>query len=162
MSHVLSTVPVWQPVLASALPGSSGAGELVPEERELVERRAAALGLQAVRWPPHGPFDSRVAMLAATFAAQAGRVVAFSLAAFRQAFAAGRDLSVIDNVLIAAAACELHPRAVLKGIESRSVGERLRGATEEAAAHGVRAVPTLRLGTRLFPGEGGVEAAAEG
>ncbi len=94
------------------------------------------------------------------------RVVAFSLAAFRQAFAAGRDLSVPDNVLIAAAACELHPRAVLKGIESRSVHERLSVATEEAATRGVRRVPTVRLGTRLFEGEQRVEdaarAAAEG
>ena len=99
-------------------------------------------------------------MLAATFAQQAGRVVAFSLAAFRQAFAAGRDLGVADNVLIAAAACELHPRAVLKAIESRSVRERLRLATAEAGARGVRAVPTLRLGKHLLAGERGVEEAA--
>ena len=55
------------------------------------------------------------AMRAAVFAQQTGRVVAFSLAAFRQAFAGGRDLTDTDNVLLAAAACELHPRAVLKG-----------------------------------------------
>jgi len=166
VSHVLAVPPIWQPVLASELPESPGARALEPEERELVERRAAALGLQTVRWPPAGSLDSRVAMLAATFAQQAGRVVAFSLAAFRQAFAAGRDLSVPDNVLIAAAACELHPRAVLKGIESRSVHERLSVATEEAATRGVRRVPTVRLGTRLFEGEQRVEdaarAAAEG
>ena len=51
------------------------------------------------------------AMRAATFAAQIGKAASFSLAAFRQAFAAGRDLSDPDNVLLAAAACELHPRA---------------------------------------------------
>ena len=57
-------------------------------------------------------------MRAATFAQKSGRAVAFSLAAFRQAFAGGRDLAETDNVLIAAAACELHPNAVLKAIES--------------------------------------------
>ena len=130
------------------------------DERELVERRAAALELLAVRWPARDPLDSHVAMLAATFAQQAGRVVAFSLAAFRQAFAAGRDIGDADNVLIAAAACELHPRAVLKAIESRSVRERLRMAIAEASASGVRTVPTLRIGERLLAGEQRLEEAA--
>ena len=58
-------------------------------------------------------------MRAATFAKQTGRTVSFSLAAFRQAFAAGRDLTEPDNVLIAAAACELHPRALLKAVATR-------------------------------------------
>jgi predicted DsbA family dithiol-disulfide isomerase len=82
-------------------------------------------------------------MLAATFAKGAGRGVAFSLAAFRQAFNAGRDLSEVDNVLIAAAACELHPRAVLKGIESARVAEALDEATARARALGVTEVPAL-------------------
>ena len=51
-------------------------------------------------------------MRVATFAKQTGRTIAFSLAAFRQQFAAGKDLSDPDNVMIAAAACELHPRAL--------------------------------------------------
>src|SRR4051794_39735565 len=71
---------------------------------EDVERRAAALGLMALRWPEPFPADTEWAMLAATYAKQIGRGVAFSLAAFRQAFAAGRDLSERDSVLIAAAA----------------------------------------------------------
>ena len=62
-------------------------------------------------WPEPFPSDSEWAMLVATYAKQIGRAVAFSLAAFRQAFAAGRDLSERDNVLIAAAACEMHPLA---------------------------------------------------
>ena len=99
-------------------------------------------------------------MRAATFAQQAGRAVAFSLAAFRQAFCAGRDLGQIDSVLIAAAACELHPNAVGKGIESRSVKERLRAATEEAAARGVIGVPTVAVGDRLFWGDDRLEEAA--
>ena len=58
-------------------------------------------------------------MLVATYAKQTGRVVAYSLAAFRQAFAAGRDLGERDTVLIAAAAAEMHPAAVIKGAELR-------------------------------------------
>ena len=125
--------PEWVPV---HMPG----GDV---DRVEVGARAAELGQPEVRWPEVFPFDSRPAMLAATFAAQSGRGVAFSLAAMRQAFLGGRDLSVIDNVLIAAAACELHPRAVLKGIESRSVAEALDAAGDRARALGVLAVPAV-------------------
>jgi len=96
------------------------------------ERRARAQGLQEVRWPREVPFDSDFAMRAATFARGAGKTVAFALAAFRQAYCAGRDLSEPDNVMIAAAACEIHPRALLKGAELRSTREALERATAEA------------------------------
>ena len=63
-------------------------------------------------------------MHAATYAKQIGRTVPFALAAFRQAFAGGRALDA-DTVLIAAAACEMHPAAVLKAIDLRSVRDEL-------------------------------------
>ena len=139
---VLGTVPEWQPVL--------GAREDV--DRTAVEEAARAQGLPAPRWPEPFPFDSELAMRAATFAKQTGRAVAFSLAAMRQAFAAGRDLSDPDNVLIAAAACELHPRAVLKGVETRAVRDALVTATH--------ALPALRVGGELFTGPQAPEDAA--
>lgn len=145
--------PVWQPVhMPPPEPGE--------DERRHVERRAGDLGLLAVRWPERWPEDTGVAMRAATFAKQTGRAVAFALAAFRQAFAAGRDLGELDNVLIAAAACELHPRAVTAGIETRGVLEELERGTEEARAAGVTAVPALAVGGELFQGEERLEAAA--
>jgi 2-hydroxychromene-2-carboxylate isomerase len=113
-----------------------------------------------VRWPKGWPRSTLTAMRAATFAEQIGRTVAFSLAAFRQAFAGGKDLSDVDNVLIAAAACELHPRAVLKGIETQAVKDRLRDATQEAHDRGVRGVPTVAVGDRLFWGDDRLEDAA--
>jgi 2-hydroxychromene-2-carboxylate isomerase len=127
--------PEWVPVLVP------DAATVV--DRDEIERRAAEDGHPAVVWPEPFPFDSRTAMLAATFAKEAGRGVAFSLAAMRQAFMAGRDLSVVDNVLIAAAACELHPRAVLKGIESARVAEALDAASARARAAGVAELPAL-------------------
>ena len=72
-------------------------------------------------------------MLVATYAKQTGRVVAYSMAAFRQAFAAGRDLGERDWVLVAAAAAEMHPAAVIKSAE-------LRG-TRAAAGGGDRGGP---------------------
>ena len=81
--------------------------------------------MQPLRWPGAWPPDARTAMLAATYAKHIGRAVAFSLACFRQAFAGGRDLGDDSTVLIAAAACEMHPTAVLKGIGLRSVTDGL-------------------------------------
>ena len=98
-------------------------------------------------------------MLAATYAKQVGRVVAYSLAAFRQAFAAGRDLSERDTVLIAAAACELHPAALLKGVALRSVTQALERATERARAAGVRSLPAVQVGDAVFLGDAQLEAA---
>lgn len=98
-------------------------------------------------------------MRAATYAKQAGRTVAFTLAAFRQAFAAGRDLSEPENVLIAAAACELHPNAVLKAIETDSVKSVLRQATDTAGDLGVRGVTSLVVGEEVFWGDDRLEDA---
>ena len=138
----------WRPVLASELAGPLGfGGWRCAEEREIelaqFERDANRLGLQPVRWPPELPVDSAYAMLVATYAASIGRAVAFAQAAFRQIYAAGRDLSVPDNVLIAAAACEMHPAAVLKAVELRSVRDALARTTSEAAARGVTTVPAI-------------------
>jgi 2-hydroxychromene-2-carboxylate isomerase len=100
-------------------------------------------------------------MRVATYAKSIGRVVAFSLAAFRQAFAAGRDLSDADSVVIAAAACEMHPAAVLKAADTRGVAEALARATAEAAEAGVRGVPAVRVGDRVFHGESALQDAAD-
>jgi 2-hydroxychromene-2-carboxylate isomerase len=101
------------------------------------------------------------AMRVATFAKQTGRAVSFSLAGFRQQFAAGKDLSVPDNVLIAAAACELHPRALEAAIKTKGVKDGLREATDAAAAAGVFGVPSLRVGDEVFWGDDRLEEAVE-
>lgn len=162
--HVLGVVPAWQPVRATGLPAGVSMGWRCAAEadamRATVERRAADAGLQPFRWPAPYPADTTWAMLVATYTAQIGRVVAFSLAAFRQAFAGGRDLGERDNVLIAAAACELHPVAVMKGAELASTGRRLAAATDAAVAAGVREVPAVRVAGRVFHGEEELAAAA--
>lgn len=158
--------PEWQPILLGALfkrfdreswANGSGRAEGIAE----VERRAAAYGLPPLAWPDPWPGNTLVAMRAVTFAKQTGRTVSFALAAFRQAFAAGRDLSDPDNVLIAAAACELHPRAVLKAVETEGIKKALREATDEAADLGVVGVPSLVVGGRVFWGDDKLEEAIE-
>lgn len=131
-------VPEFEPVLASAL----GAVAADPDWAA-IERRAQQLGIQAVVWPEPWPPDTGTAMLAATYAKRIGRAVAFSLAAFRQAFAAGRDLAADETIMLAGAASELHPAALLKGIELASTAQALAEATERARSHGVRRLPAL-------------------
>lgn len=104
------------------------------------------------RWPEPYPADTRAAMLAAAFAKKSGRGVAYSLAAFRQAFAGGRDLGDIDNVLISAAACELHPRALLQGIELKSTRAELDAGTALAREHGIEDLPALVCDDRVAVG----------
>jgi 2-hydroxychromene-2-carboxylate isomerase len=165
--RVLQTMPVateWIPVLAADLPGAESFDAFrCAAEREIVLGEFASAadrrGLQPLRWPSPFPFDSSFAMHAATYARQIGRTVPFALAAFRQAFAGGRALDA-DGVLIAAAACEMHPAAVLKAIELRSVREALARATASAIERGVRDVPAIVVGGQVFHGDAGLPAAA--
>ncbi|HVS29536.1 MAG TPA: DsbA family protein [Solirubrobacteraceae bacterium] len=165
VNSALPEPPLWQPILLADLPGAIGPGAFrCADEREVhmahLEQRAAAQGLLALRWPDPWPTDVSFAMRAAQYCTQIGRGVAFAQAAFRQAFAGGRDLSVVDNVCIAAAACELHPAALIKGAELRSTREGLARATQAAAKLGVREVPAVAVGERLFSGDLAVEHGA--
>jgi 2-hydroxychromene-2-carboxylate isomerase len=141
----LPVVPEWEPVLGIDLDHD-------PLDPELIERLARAHGLQPLRWPASWPPNTERAMLAATYAKRIGRAVAFSLAAFRQAFAGGRDLGDGDTILIAGAACEMHPTALSKGIELASTATALRTATERARAAGATRLPAIQVGDSVHTG----------
>lgn len=160
--------PEWQPVsfghvlkATGRKPWSMQPGGPAEADLEEIRRRARRRGLPEVRYEPGWPMQtySLIPARAAIFAKRSGRVVSFSQAAFRQHFAAGRDLSDTDNVLIAAAACELHPKAVLKGIDSQSVKDGLREATDEALRRGLVGIPTVAVGQELFWGDDRLDAA---
>jgi 2-hydroxychromene-2-carboxylate isomerase len=158
--------PEWQPVLLGGLfrRFDRGSWSETPARAEgiaEIERRAAAYGLPPIAWPKPWPGNSLVAMRAATFAKQTGRAVSFSLAGFRQAFAAGRDLTDVDNVMIAGAACELHPRALLKAVETKGVKDALREATDRAGDIGVEGVPAVVVDGEVFWGDDRLEDAVE-
>jgi 2-hydroxychromene-2-carboxylate isomerase len=150
--HALGEVPEWIPVSVGG--EAFRCAEEIASYKEDVERRAEALGLMALRWPePFPPEDTTWALLAATYAKWIGRGVAFSLAALRQAFAAGRDLGQRDNVLIAAAACEMHPAAVIKGAELASTRRALDEANARAAQDGVDTVPAIWIAGTVLSGD---------
>ena len=159
--RVMSTLPVapeWEPVLGAAV---ASAPAIAAVDRERLAARAAELGLLALRWPHGWPPDTELATLAATYAKRVGRAVVFSLAAFRQAFAGGRDLADESTVLIAAAACEMHPTAMLKGIGLRSVRGALADANARARATGITELPAIAIGPRTFCGADAPERAAD-
>jgi 2-hydroxychromene-2-carboxylate isomerase len=165
INSLFDSPPEWQPILLGGLfkihgRDSWAKGPGRDDGMREVERRAAEYGLPGMRWPDPWPGDGLTAMRAATFAKQIGKVVSFSLAGFRQAFAAGRDLSDPDNVMLAAAACEIHPNALAKAVQSQSVKDGLRQATDEAAARGVIGVPTVVVGDRAYWGDDKLAEAA--
>jgi 2-hydroxychromene-2-carboxylate isomerase len=152
----LPVVPEWEPV------HGPGLGWTAPQpDPDVLAQAVAGHGLQPLRLPATWPPDSELAMRVATYAKGGGRAVAFSLAAFRQVFAGGRDLGDEGTVLIAAAACEMHPTAVLKGVGLRSVSARLERAGEQARHAGVSALPAIQAGTEIFEGERALERAAD-
>jgi 2-hydroxychromene-2-carboxylate isomerase len=158
--------PEWQPILLGGLfqrfgRDSWGQGPDREAGMQEVERRAQAYGLPPIRWPDPWPGNMLTAMRAATFAKEIGRTVSFSLAAFRQAFAAGRDLSEPDNVYIAAASSELHPRSLETAVARDAIKGRLREATDGAGDLGVFGVPAVVVGDEVFWGDDQLEQAAE-
>jgi 2-hydroxychromene-2-carboxylate isomerase len=162
--------PEWQPISFGHLLQTTGRRPWSippegpdPEHLAEIQRRAAERGLPEVVYPEGWPVAnySLNPVRAAVYAKESGRVVSFSLACFRQVFAAGRDMSDVDNVLVAAAACELHPKAVMTGIETKSVKDKLRAATGEALERGVEGIPTIAVGDRLFWGDDRLEEAVE-
>ena len=102
--------------------------------------------------------DTRKMALAATYAKSIGRSVAFSLAAFRQCFGAARPVDEEDTILLAAAACEMHPRAILQALEMQSTKDNLAAAgaaLREQVTDGRSELPTIlgSDGTHLYEDE---------
>jgi 2-hydroxychromene-2-carboxylate isomerase len=145
----------WEPVSARSL-------GLTPRAAPDPDTLAAAIeaqGLLPLRLPPNWPPDTALALRVATYAKGAGKSIAYSLAAFRQAFAGGRDLGDEGTVLLAAAACEMHPTAVLKGASLRATDAALGRATQRAQAAGVTALPAFVLAGATVCGPDALEAA---
>ncbi len=168
VNSILPAVPEWRPVSFGHIlkqsgrrPWSFDRGAEHDRHWGEIETRAAERGLPEMKQPAGWPIDSYsvIGARAATFAKGSGRAVAYSLALFRQIFAAGRTLDE-DTDLIARAACELHPNALLKGLESRAVKDELVKATNEAYELGVRGVPTIAVDGALFWGDDRLEEAA--
>lgn len=150
-------VPVRRADLADPLP-------LRPSPTDVAARSAfadvvAARGLQPLRWPSAWPFDDELALRAATYARGIGKVAAFSFAALRQAYAGGADLAAEQTILIAGAACEIHPRALQVGVDTKGTLAALDGAGAQAREAGVRDLPCVVIDGQVHVGDAGLDAA---
>jgi 2-hydroxychromene-2-carboxylate isomerase len=168
VNSLLPAVPEWRPIsfghilkMSERTPWSFERDDEWHARWEEIRERARERQLPEPRVPDGWPIESYslLGARAATFAKQSGRAVAYSLALFRQVFAAGRTLDE-DTALIAGAACELHPNALSKGVESRAVKDALSRATQEAFELGVRGIPTVAVDGELFWGDDRLEEAA--
>ena len=110
-------------------------------------RARAAKGRLSEGWPIDN--YSLNPVRAAVYAKETGRVVSFSLACFRQVFAAGRDMSDVGERADRSGLRAPPPTPCSRA--SRLVGQgRLRAATDEALALGVEGILTVALGDRLW------------
>jgi 2-hydroxychromene-2-carboxylate isomerase len=147
------------PVLAEWTPAALGAQP--DPDWDDVAARARAAGALPLRPPAAWPPDPAFALHAATFAKQLGKTVAFVQAVFRQAFTGGRDLGAPETALIAGAAAEMHPRAVLRAVGLAGVRRDLTQRTAEAREHGIGTGPALvLLDGSVHEGPGCLESAA--
>ena len=161
---VLGVEPELRPVLLGAIFAHRGRGSWAETTERAanigeLERRAAAYGLP-LRWPAVWPPNSLTAMRGAIVAGREGRARPFALAAFRAAFAEGRDLSDPKVVVDAGRGAGLDPERLSRAVSDPEVKLELRRATDEAFAAGVRGVPTLRVGDALFYGDDRLDEAA--
>jgi predicted DsbA family dithiol-disulfide isomerase len=129
--------------------------------RANIESVAARSDVLPLVWPADFPnLDTTDAIRVATYAKSIGKVAVFSLSLFRQIYAAGNSPSDISTLYLAAAASEIHPRAVDQALSRDRVQETADEATAAARAAGVTSVPALRIGQRLLVGPALLEDAA--
>ena len=166
--HRLLPEPItWQPVLLGGLFKLTGRGTWALGDYRRrqtgmaeIERRARSYGLPPIHWPDPWPTDYLVAMRATTYAFGLGHGRELAMAAFREAFQHGRDLSIPAHVLHVAERAGLDAAAVDAATRDPQVKRALRDATEAAHALGVFGVPTVAIDGELFWGDDRLEDAA--
>ncbi len=120
-----------------------------------------------LRFPAVHPFSTVLAMRCALAAERLGRLVPFTHAAFRAAWAEGRDLASPDVLAAIASEAGLGGVAVVTAAQNEKAA--LLAQTEEAVRRGAFGAPTFFVGDEMFVGndrldfvEGALRAAAGG
>jgi len=138
----------WVPAPAVGLDGGARWARF-EATRELAERYATKERLPLV-WPDWFPANTRLALRAASYAAENGAGANFALAAMRLAFCGGYDLDDPEILGIAAASAGLPVDDCLLATRE-PVRDRVLWATARGLrARGVSALPALRLGRRFI------------
>jgi 2-hydroxychromene-2-carboxylate isomerase len=155
----------FQPVLLGAIFKLRGWGSWAATAQreagmEEIETRARRYGLPPVAWPAEWPASSLAADRAALWAGRRGVGERFILELYRREFVRGEDVS--DPQVLASVAVEigLDGGDLLESIQTPDIKAALRRATDEAWTRGVRGVPSLALGGRVFYGDDALDEAA--
>jgi 2-hydroxychromene-2-carboxylate isomerase len=162
---VLGCPVVLEPVLVGAIFGWRKRGSwALTDERAAgmaeIERRARRYGLTPMSWPPDWPANALSAMRCAIWAERQRRLTPFAREVVRCQWTEGADISDPDVLAACATAVGLDAAEMLQAIQAPELKEHLRSVTERAWEAGVRGVPTLRIGERLFFGDDRLEEAA--
>jgi len=147
----------WIPTASMLLDGQDWAQE--PTVRREAERRAAELRLPLV-WPDGFPARAVTALRAASFAAEIGAGARFALAASRLAFCGGFDLEDPEILAEAAAAAAVPLEDALAAAGDPTRDGALHATARGLHSRGVRRLPAIRIGSRIFSGDRGVGEAA--
>jgi 2-hydroxychromene-2-carboxylate isomerase len=140
----------WQPAYAHVVWGGNVPYAALATD---AQERAASLRVPLI-WPDPWPQEVRPAMRAASLACELGRGAPFVLAAGRLAFCGGFDLGDPEVLAEAAAAAGLPLDACLSAAGDPGRDAPIEAAGRGLAAMGASALPVLRVGRRLFDGEG--------
>ncbi len=148
----------WRPFLLGAVfkatgnvPPISTANKAAYLGKDLVDW-TRYLGLPVFRMPSNFPINSLKANRLGLVAAEQGRIALFSRAAFRAAFAEGKDIAEPAVLAELARAAQLDPEKALAQAETQEIKDALRRNTEEAIARGAFGAPTFFVGDEMFFG----------
>jgi 2-hydroxychromene-2-carboxylate isomerase len=111
-------------------------------------------------WPPDWPANALGAMRCAVWAARRRQLAPFAHEVSRRQWTEAADIADGEVLGACAAAVGLDAAEMLEAIRTPELKEQLRSLTERAWEDGVRGVPTLRIGERLFFGDDRLEEAA--
>jgi len=162
---VLGSEPALQPVLVGGIFAMRGHGSWsqTPDRDGRiaeVESRAKRYGLPPLRWPQGWPNNTLKAMRAAVWAHRIDGGPGFARAAFRAAFAEGRDLSEVGVLVEIADSVGLPAGELATAIARDEIKVELRQATARAWECGVIGVPCASAGGKIFYGDDQLEFAA--
>lgn len=164
-ASVLGRDPELEPILLGALFRQRGWGSWAhTDERDDrlsdLAARAERYGLPPLVYPDNWPLNGLTAMRAATWAKKQGMAERFCLEVFRRQFRDGTDCSGMEALASVAEHVGLGGNALRAAVQMPAVKEGPRLATAAAWDAGVRGIPTLCAGGRLFYGDDQLEAAA--
>ena len=155
----------WRPVFAGALFRSAGriTWGLTPERQERIadcQRRAAEHGLGPISWPEGWPRSDVLPARAMLAADRYGRLIPFALAAMRECFRDGRDITQPEQLEAVAASIGMDGPRLLEQAQRPEIKDALRGVNDEAVAAGVIGVPSVLVDGEVFWGDDRLSEAA--